>query len=169
MLIYSLATLGTKFSKLLLQFHGVLYKPPFFDGINNNVIFSQALLNTQQETGDGLFILKSQQNGLLKGDYLYFGGMGSFTPVWGRGSQSNLSSNSVNNYALEYYVLSTLGEWTSVYASLNTYTTNGQWNVTPGNIFFILETLINFQYIHMQLYQQSTLVTLMKQLIFCRH
>ncbi|WP_169709732.1 hypothetical protein [Francisella halioticida] len=25
MLIYSLATLGTKFSKLLLKFHGVLY------------------------------------------------------------------------------------------------------------------------------------------------
>lgn len=70
--------------------------------------------------------------------------MGSFTPVWGRDSQGSLSSNSVNNYALEYYVLSTLGEWTSVYGSLNTYTTNGQWNVTPGNIFFILGNLEKF-------------------------
>ncbi|QIW10097.1 hypothetical protein [Francisella sp. LA112445] len=119
-------------------------KPPLFDGIDNNVIFSQALLNTQQETGDGLFILESRQNGLLKDNYLYLGGMGSFTPVWGRDSQNNLSSNSVNNYALEYYVLSTLGEWTSVYASLNTYTTDGQWNVTPGNIFFILGNLNKF-------------------------
>lgn len=119
-------------------------KPPFFDGIDNNVIFSQALLNTQQETSDGLFILESRQNGLLKDNYLYLGGMGSFTPVWGRDSQNGLSSNSVNNYTLEYYVLSTLGEWTSVYASLNTYTVNGQWNVTPGNIFFILGNLEKF-------------------------
>ncbi|MED7788739.1 hypothetical protein [Francisella sp. 19X1-34] len=131
-------------NSLLKATHLNRVKPPFFDGIGNNVIFSQALLNTQQETADGLFILESRQNGLLKDDYLYLGGMGSFTPVWGIDSQSSLSSNSVNNYALEYYVLSTLGEWTSVYASLNTYTTNGQWNVTPGNIFFILGNLEKF-------------------------
>ncbi|MED7818845.1 MULTISPECIES: hypothetical protein [unclassified Francisella] len=129
---------------LLNVIHLDKVKPPFFDGIDNNVIFSQALLNTQQETGDGLFILESRQNGLLKDNYLYLGGMASFTPVWGRDSQGGLSSNSVNNYTLEYYVLSTLGEWTSFYASLNTYTTNGQWNVTPGNIFFILGNLEKF-------------------------
>lgn len=100
--------------KTLLKItHADKVKPPFFDGIDNNVIFSQAMLNTQQQTGDPEFILLSRQNGLLKDNYLYLGGMASFNPTWGKYTRNNIPSNSINNYSLEYYMLSTLGEWTS--------------------------------------------------------
>ncbi|WP_395167258.1 hypothetical protein [Francisella salimarina] len=116
-------------------------KPPFYQGIKNNVILSQAMLNTQQETGDPEFIILSRQNGLLKDDYLYVGGMASFIPTWGRDTQNGVSSRSINNYSLEYYVASTLGDWTSVFASLNTYTMDGKWSATPGGVYFILGNL----------------------------
>ncbi|MDE4969877.1 hypothetical protein NAI63_11555, partial [Francisella tularensis subsp. holarctica] len=58
--------------KTLLKItHEDKVKPPFFDGIDNNVIFSQSMLNTQQQTVDPEFILLSRQNGLLKVNYLY--------------------------------------------------------------------------------------------------
>lgn len=126
---------------LLKLSHADKVKPPFYQGIKNNVIFSQAMLNTQQETGNPEFVILSRQNGLLKDDYLYVGGMASFTPTWGRDNQNGVSANSINNYALEYYVASTLGEWTSVYASLSTYTINGKWSATPGGVYFILGNL----------------------------
>ncbi|AEE87392.1 hypothetical protein [Francisella tularensis] len=128
--------------KTLLKItHADKVKPPFFDGIDNNVIFSQAMLNTQQQTGDPEFILLSRQNGLLKDNYLYLGGMASFNPTWGKYTRNNIPSNSINNYSLEYYMLSTLGEWTSIFASLNTYAIDGQWSATPGGVYFILGNL----------------------------
>ncbi|QUE30602.1 hypothetical protein [Francisella philomiragia] len=128
--------------KTLLKLSGAdKVKLPLYQGIEDNVILSQAMLNTQQETGDPEFIILSRQNGLLKDDYLYVGGMASFTPTWGRNSQNGVSANSINNYALEYYVASTLGEWTSIYASLSTYTINGEWSATPGGVYFILGNL----------------------------
>ncbi|MFC4891509.1 hypothetical protein ACFPDQ_00420 [Pseudofrancisella aestuarii] len=116
---------------------------PFFSGgIDNNVVLSQAMMNTQQETGDPLFILLSRQNGLLKDDTLYLGGDAAFLPTWGIQKGNNEQDfNSINNYQLEYYLLSTLGDWTSVFASLSTYTTNGSWTVAPGGVYFILGNL----------------------------
>ncbi|QIV94445.1 hypothetical protein [Allofrancisella frigidaquae] len=116
-------------------------KLPYYQAIDNNVIFSQAMMNTQQETADPLFIMLSRQNGLLKDDYLYAGGTASFLPMWGRNNTSNQNSTSINNYNFEYYMLSTLGDWTSVFASVNIYTDNGDWNVNPGGIYFLLGDL----------------------------
>lgn len=67
--------------------------------------------------------------------------MASFNPTWGKYTRNNIPSNSINNYSLEYYMLSTLGEWTSIFASLNTYAIDGQWSATPGGVYFILGNL----------------------------
>lgn len=118
-------------------------KPPLFDRIDNSVILSEAVLNTQDGAAQGpIFELQSRQNGLLKDDSLYLGGTGAFLPIWTPASPKQ--PNSINNYNLEYYLLSTLGDWTTVYASLNTFTIDGEWNVNPGDTYFMLGNLKEF-------------------------
>ncbi|MGQ4005592.1 hypothetical protein QIW49_03775 [Francisellaceae bacterium CB300] len=118
-------------------------KPPFYQGIDNSVILSEAVLNTQEETGGPLFELLGRRDGILKDDYLYVGMTAAFLPVWDRGNSKG-SNDTINNYNLEYYFLSTLGDWTTIYGSLNTYTNGGEWNVTPGGVYFILGNLKEF-------------------------
>ncbi|QLE78285.1 hypothetical protein FLM55_00440 [Francisella sp. Scap27] len=112
-------------------------KLPLFKGIDNSVLLSEAVLNTQKQTGDPLFELLARQDGTLKDDYLYFGATGVSLPIWGK-------QNSINNYSMEYYFLSTLGNWTTVYASLNTYTNGDNWNVNPGAVYLMLGDLRQF-------------------------
>ena len=117
-------------------------KPYFFDKIDNNVILSQAMMNTQQETGDPEFILLARQNGIVDKDTLYLGGDAAFTPDWNIvTAPTKTNVNSINNYYMEYYFLSTLGEWTSVFGSVSVSTTNGDWDVSPGGIYFMLGNL----------------------------
>ncbi|AIT08614.1 hypothetical protein LO80_00575 [Candidatus Francisella endociliophora] len=118
-------------------------KPPLFDRIDNSVILSEAVLNTQDGAAQGpIFELQSRQNGLLKDDSLYFGGTAAFLPIWLPASTEQ--GNSINNYNLEYYFLSTLGDWTTVYASLNTFTIDGEWNINPGDMYLMLGNLKKF-------------------------
>ncbi len=120
-------------------------KIPFFDKIDNNVILSQAMMNTQQDTGDPLFIMLSRQNGLLDADTLYLGGDVAFTPSWNIISGTKrVNDNVINNYYSEYYFLSTLGDWTSVMGELSLYTTDGQWSVAPGAVYLMLGNLDKF-------------------------
>jgi hypothetical protein len=118
-------------------------KPPIFDGIGNNVLLSQSVLNTQDGAAQGpIFEIQSRQNGLLNDDYLYLGATAAFLPIWTPGSTSE--DKSINNYNFEYYLLSTLGDWTTVYASLNTFTIDGEWNVNPGDTYLMLGNLKKF-------------------------
>ena len=118
-------------------------KPPLFNGIDNSVLLSQAVLNTQDGAAQGpIFELQSRENGLLKDDYLYLGGTAAFLPIWSPSSSEQ--DKSINNYNLEYYLLSTLGDWTTVYASLNTFTIDGEWNVNPADTYFMLGNLKKF-------------------------
>lgn len=118
-------------------------KPPLFDRIDNSVILSEAVLNTQDGAAQGpIFELQSRQNGLLKDDSLYLGGTAAFLPIWTPASTEQ--ANSINNYNFEYYFLSTLGDWTTVYAALNTFTVDGEWNVNPGDMYFMLGNLKKF-------------------------
>ena len=118
-------------------------KPPLFIGIDNSVLLSQAVLNTQDGAAQGpIFEIQSRENGLLKDDSLYLGGTGAFLPIWNPSSSEQ--SKSINNYNFEYYLLSTIGDWTTVYASLNTFTIDGEWNVSPADTYFMLGNLKKF-------------------------
>ena len=116
-------------------------KPPFYQGINNSVILSEAVLNTQGGAVEGpLFELQARRDGILKDDYLYVGGTAAFLPVWDKTN----SDDTINNYNLEYYFLSTLGDWTTVYGSLNTFTIGGEWNIVPGGLYLMIGDLKKF-------------------------
>ncbi|QLE78284.1 hypothetical protein FLM55_00435 [Francisella sp. Scap27] len=118
-------------------------KPPLFDGVDNSVLLSEAILNTQDGAAQGpIFELQSRQNGLLKDNYLYLGGTAAFLPIWTPSSSGQ--TNSINNYNLEYYFLSTLGDWTTVYAALNTFTIDGEWNVNPSDAYVMIGNLKKF-------------------------
>jgi hypothetical protein len=128
--------------KSILSFTGLdEFKPPFYQGIDNSVILSEAVLNTQGGAVEGpLFELEARRDGILKNDYLYIGATAAFLPVWDKKNPDD----TVNNYNLEYYFLSTLGDWTTVYGSLNTFTIGGEWTVTPGSLYLMVGDLKKF-------------------------
>lgn len=48
-------------------------KTSFFNGFRVSETFTHAMLNTQQDTGDPLFMLQARQQGILADDYIYMG------------------------------------------------------------------------------------------------
>ena len=85
---------------------------PFYDGIKNSAVFSEAMLNTQQVTGDHQFALLSRQNGILDDDSIYVGGAAIFLPVWNNTSFGDF--NTIGNFGFDYYMVSILGDWTVI-------------------------------------------------------
>ena len=134
-----ISTDNVDIGKSILRFTGLDdFKPPFYQGIDNSVVLSESVLNTQGGAVEGpLFELQARRDGILKEDYLYTGATAAFLPVWDKKNPDD----TVNNYNLEYYFLSTLGDWTTIYGSLNAFTIGGDWTVVPGGLYLMIGDL----------------------------
>ena len=112
--------------------HADKIKPPFFNGIDNNVIFSQSMLIPNEKTGNP-FTLLSRQQGILVDDYIY---MGAKLAVinWQRLNKAPLGGETkLFIYSIEAYAASTISKWFSALAGFTLYQDhhNGI-NITPN-------------------------------------
>ncbi|MBK2356807.1 hypothetical protein [Francisella hispaniensis] len=117
-------------------------KTSFFNGFRVSETFTHAMLNTQQDTGDPLFMLQARQQGILADDYIY---MGAKLAVinWQRLNKAPLGGETkLFTYSIEAYAASTISKWFSALAGFTLYQDhrNG-FNITPNTIYLILGNL----------------------------
>ena len=118
------------------------FKTSFFNGFKVNETFTHAMLNTQQETGDPLFMLQARQQGILDDDYIYMGARVSFidyqrlnhVPVGGENKQFS--------YNVDGYLASTISKWVSALVGFSLYQDHQHGlNFFPSTLYFIIGDL----------------------------
>jgi hypothetical protein len=88
-------------------------KPLFFNGFRVNETFTHAMLNTQEDTGDPLFMLQARQQGILENDYIYMGARASFINYQRLNHVPAGGENKQFSYNVDGYLASTISKWVS--------------------------------------------------------
>lgn len=119
----------------------------YFNGFKLNETLSHAMLNTQQDTGDPLFMLEARQQGILEDDYIYFGGklaaLGwmDVSPVPPGATAKSFS------YFMNAYVASTISPWFTGLLGFSLYSSDEHnLNFDPNTVYLILGNLSESPY-----------------------
>ena len=117
-------------------------KTSFFNGFRVSETFSHAMLNTQQDTGDPLFMLQAREQGILDDDYIYFGAKVALLDWYRLNQVPQGGENKEFSYAVNAYAASAISKWFSALLGFTLYQDHGDgFNVTPNTIYLIVGNL----------------------------
>nr|WP_245806416.1 hypothetical protein [Francisella halioticida] len=113
-------------------------KTSFFNGFRVSETLSYAMLNTQQDTSDPLFMLQARQQGILDDNYIYFGAKVSLLDWFRLNRIPPGGENQEFSYAVHAYAASTISKWFSALLGFTLYQDHGDgFNVTHDTIYLI--------------------------------
>lgn len=116
-------------------------KTSFFNGFRVSETFTHAMLNTQQDTGDPLFMLQARQQGILEDDYIYFGSRASLIDWQRLNRVPPGGENKQFSYNVDVYAASTISSWFSSLVGFSLYEDHQGFNFFPSTLYFIVGNL----------------------------
>ena len=97
------------------------FKTSFFNGFKVSETFTHAMLNTQEDTGDPLFMLQARQQGILEDDYIYMGARASLIDYQRMNHVPSGGENKSFSYNVDGYLASTISKWVSALVGFSLY------------------------------------------------
>ncbi|MGQ4005205.1 hypothetical protein QIW49_01800 [Francisellaceae bacterium CB300] len=117
-------------------------KTSFFNGFRVSETFTHAMLNTQEDTGDPLFMLQARQQGILEDDYIYMGARASLINYQRLNHVPAGGENKQFSYNVDGYIASTISKWVSALVGFSLYEDHQQGlNFFPSTLYFIVGDL----------------------------
>ena len=118
------------------------FKTSFFNGFKVSETFTHAMLNTQEDTGDPLFMLQARQQGILEDDYIYMGARASLIDYQRMNHVPSGGENKSFSYNVDGYLASTISKWVSALVGFSLYEDHRQGlNFFPSTLYFIVGDL----------------------------
>jgi len=120
-------------------------KTSFFNGFRFNETFTHAMLNSQEDTGDPLFMVQAHQDGVLEDNYIYFGTATSSLGWAHLGNNHGSAKNRYFSYDMDAYVASTIGSWVNLFAGFSLYSRDEKHlNFDPNSLYAIVGNFSKF-------------------------